>query len=42
MSEKREDLKQQTFIRPGKELPLAKPARQIDKIDMKDLKEIRF
>lgn len=30
------------FIRPGKELPIATPARQVDKVDMKDLKVIRF
>ncbi len=30
------------FIRPGKELQIAKPARQVDKVDMKDLKVIRF
>lgn len=30
------------FIRPGKELPLAKPARQAEKVDMKDLKVIKF
>ena len=30
------------FIRPGKELPLGKPARQVDKIDMNDLEIIRF
>ena len=30
------------FIRPGKELPLAKPERQVEKIDMKDLEVIRF
>ncbi len=30
------------FIRPGKELPLAKPERQVEKIDTKDLKIIKF
>ncbi len=30
------------FVRPGKELPLAKPARQVEKIDTKDLKIIKF
>ena len=30
------------FIRPGKELPLGKPARQVDKIDMNELAMISF
>ena len=30
------------FIRPGKELPIAKPARQAEKVDFKDLKVIKF
>ena len=30
------------FIRPGKELPLGKPARQVDKIDMNELAVISF
>jgi alpha-glucosidase len=30
------------FIRPEKELPIAKPARQAEKVDFKDLKVIKF
>ena len=30
------------FIRPGKELPLATPARQVDQIDRKELKKLSF
>ena len=30
------------FIRHGKGLPIAKPERQVEKIDMNDLKVIKF
>ena len=30
------------FIRPGKELPLAKPARHVEALDMNDLTVIKY